>query len=67
MYLEDVFLVPASLAGLPAVSIPCGFSSQNLPIGMQIIGPQLGETRILQTAAFYQGMTDWHTREPAIM
>ena len=66
MYLEDIFVVPASLAGLPAISIPCGFSCQNLPIGMQIIGPQLGEARILQTAAFYEKMTQWHKKEPEL-
>ncbi|MEK9165859.1 MAG: Asp-tRNA(Asn)/Glu-tRNA(Gln) amidotransferase subunit GatA [Patescibacteria group bacterium] len=66
MYLEDVFLVPASLAGLPAVSIPCGFDAKGLPIGMQIIGQQMGELKILQAAAFYESMTDWHTKEPRI-
>ena len=66
MYLEDVFLVPASLAGLPAISIPCGFTSKKLPIGMQIIGPQLGEEKILEAAAFYEGLTDWHKTKPPI-
>ncbi len=64
MYLEDIFSVPASLAGIPALSIPCGFSSEGLPIGMQIIGPQFGEGAILQAGAFYESITDWHTRKP---
>jgi aspartyl-tRNA(Asn)/glutamyl-tRNA(Gln) amidotransferase subunit A len=64
MYLEDIFSVPASLAGLPALSVPCGFNSQGLPMGMQIIGPQFGEEKILQAGAFYESITDWHTKEP---
>ena len=66
MYLEDIFLVPVSLAGLPALSLPCGFNKDTLPIGMQVIGPQLGEERLLQVAACYEGATDWHTRKPSI-
>lgn len=66
MYLEDVFLVPASLAGLPAVSIPCGFSSQNLPIGMQIIGKQMEELKILQVAQVYERMNKWHAKKPRL-
>lgn len=67
MYLEDVFLVPASLAGLPAASVPCGFDAKGLPIGMQIIGRQMGELKILQTAAFYESMTDWHKKLPTLL
>ncbi|OGY77554.1 MAG: hypothetical protein A2249_03375 [Candidatus Jacksonbacteria bacterium RIFOXYA2_FULL_44_7] len=67
MYLEDIFSVPVSLAGLPAISIPCGFNHENLPIGMQIIGPQLGETILLKVAAYYEGITDWHTKEPMLL
>ena len=66
MYLEDVFLVPASLAGVPAFSVPCGFDSGGLPIGMQIIGPQLGEEKIFNVAAVYEGITDWHMKRPEL-
>jgi len=67
MYLEDVFLVPASLAGLPAVSVPCGFNKQGLPLGMQIIGPSLGEVKVLQTANTYEQLTKWHKNWPGIV
>lgn len=66
MYLEDIFSVPVSLAGLPAISIPCGFSHDNLPIGMQIVGAQKGEAKLLQIAAYYEGVTDSGKREPAL-
>jgi aspartyl-tRNA(Asn)/glutamyl-tRNA(Gln) amidotransferase subunit A len=66
LYLEDIFVIPASLAGLPALSLPCGFDSGGLPIGMQIIGQQLAEAKVLQTGACYQNITDWHTRKPRL-
>jgi aspartyl-tRNA(Asn)/glutamyl-tRNA(Gln) amidotransferase subunit A len=65
MYLEDIFVIPASLAGLPAMSIPCGFDN-DLPVGMQIIGPRFGEGKIFRLAAAYQKNTDWHSRKPEI-
>jgi aspartyl-tRNA(Asn)/glutamyl-tRNA(Gln) amidotransferase subunit A len=66
MYLADVFTVPASLAGLPALSIPCGFTSAGLPIGLQLIGPALGEARLLRAAHAYEQSTSWHTALAAI-
>jgi aspartyl-tRNA(Asn)/glutamyl-tRNA(Gln) amidotransferase subunit A len=66
MYLEDVFVTGASLAGLPAISIPVGFDKQSLPIGMQLIGRHLGEATLLQTAFTYQQVTDWHLKKPEI-
>ena len=63
MYLSDIFTVSANLAGLPAISIPAGFSSE-LPIGMQIIGPYFSEPKILNVAHQYQTMTDWHKKIP---
>lgn len=66
MYLADVFVGPAAIAGIPAVSVPCGFDEQQLPIGMQLIGPRLGESRILQLGHQYQQQTDWHTRHPQL-
>ena len=63
MYLSDIFTVSVNLAGLPAISIPAGFSD-GLPIGMQIIGNYFQETRLLNVAHQYQQMTDWHKKTP---
>ncbi len=62
MYLEDAFTIPASMAGVPSLSIPCGFNSENLPIGLQIIGPQFSEDKILNIGHQFQLMTDWHKK-----
>jgi aspartyl-tRNA(Asn)/glutamyl-tRNA(Gln) amidotransferase subunit A len=66
MYLEDVFTLPTSLAGICGLSLPCGFSAEGLPIGLQIIGPAFGETKILQAAYAYEQSTDWHKRAPRL-
>jgi aspartyl-tRNA(Asn)/glutamyl-tRNA(Gln) amidotransferase subunit A len=63
MYLNDIYTIGANLAGLPAISIPCGFAA-GLPVGLQIIGPHFGESRLLGVAHAYQRETDWHTRIP---
>ena len=63
MYQQDLFTVPTSLAGLPAISIPCGFS-QGLPMGMQLIAPAFREDLPLMLAAQFQRHTDWHKRRP---
>ena len=63
MYEQDVYTVPASLAGLPALSIPCGMVD-GLPVGMQLIGPHFGEDRLLAVAESFQRETDWHQRIP---
>ena len=63
MYQQDLYTVPTSLAGLPALSIPCGFVN-NLPVGMQLIGPAFREDTILSVAAQFQQITDWHQRHP---
>jgi aspartyl-tRNA(Asn)/glutamyl-tRNA(Gln) amidotransferase subunit A len=65
MYLDDIFTVPASLAGLPALSIPCGFDSRGLPVGLQITGNHFAEARMLGAAHRYQQVHDWHLRVPA--
>ncbi len=65
MYLEDIFVIPASLAGLPAMSIPCGFDNK-LPVGMQLIGPRFGEGKIFRFASVYQKATDWHNKKAQI-
>ncbi|MBU3618492.1 Asp-tRNA(Asn)/Glu-tRNA(Gln) amidotransferase subunit GatA [Polynucleobacter sp. JS-Fieb-80-E5] len=62
MYLEDIYTLSTNLAGLPAMSIPCGFNGNNLPIGMQLIGNYFSEARLLQVAHQYQQASDWHLR-----
>jgi aspartyl-tRNA(Asn)/glutamyl-tRNA(Gln) amidotransferase subunit A len=64
MYLEDLFTIPANLAGLPAMSIPNGMID-NKPIGLQLIGNFLDESRLLQTAHNFQISTDWHLKTPS--
>lgn len=66
MYLCDVFTAPVNLAGLPAISVPCGFSQKGLPIGMQIIGPQFAEERLLKAAYAYEQATDWRKKRPKL-
>ena len=67
MYLADVYTVSANLAGIPGISIPCGFTSAGLPIGMQLMGPAYGEAAVLQAARLYERETDWHTRRPRVV
>lgn len=64
MYLEDIFTLGVSLAGLPGMSVPCGFGDNDMPVGLQIIGNYFDEGRMLSIAHRYQQMTDWHTRSP---
>jgi aspartyl-tRNA(Asn)/glutamyl-tRNA(Gln) amidotransferase subunit A len=64
MYLEDIYTIAANLAGLPAMSLPCG-SSEGKPIGLQLIGNYFDESTLLNTAHQYQLMTDWHKQKPA--
>jgi len=65
MYLVDLFTVGANLAGIPAMSVPCGFSSDGLPIGLHLQAPAFEEARLLRVGHQYQQVTDWHTRRPA--
>jgi len=62
MYLSDVFTISANLAGIPGVSVPCGFTRSGLPVGMQILGPAFQEARILQVARAYEREADWRRR-----
>ncbi len=64
MYLNDIFTIPAPLAGLPALSIPCGFDEKGLPVGLQLTGDYFSESRLLGAAHSYQQATDWHLRVP---
>ena len=62
MYLGDLYTVSANLAGVAGISIPCGFTREGLPIGLQLQAPPFQEERLLQAAHMFQGATDWHTR-----
>ena len=64
MYLNDIFTIPAPLAGLPGLSIPCGFDAKGLPVGLQIMGNYFAEAKMLGAAHRYQQATDWHLRAP---
>ncbi|HKB58898.1 MAG TPA: Asp-tRNA(Asn)/Glu-tRNA(Gln) amidotransferase subunit GatA [Gallionellaceae bacterium] len=65
MYLSDIYTIAVNLAGLPGMSIPCGTGSNNMPVGLQIIGNYFDEARMLNVAHQYQLATDWHSRAPA--
>jgi aspartyl-tRNA(Asn)/glutamyl-tRNA(Gln) amidotransferase subunit A len=64
MYLSDIYTISANLAGLPALSLPCGFDRQGMPIGMQIIGKRFDESTVLRVAHAYEQATEWHLRKP---
>jgi aspartyl-tRNA(Asn)/glutamyl-tRNA(Gln) amidotransferase subunit A len=64
MYLEDLYTIPINLAGLPGMSIPCGFGNKGRPVGLQIVGNYFDEARMLSVAHAFQQATDWHAREP---
>ncbi|MBI5841742.1 MAG: Asp-tRNA(Asn)/Glu-tRNA(Gln) amidotransferase subunit GatA [Chloroflexi bacterium] len=66
MYLEDVFTLPANLAGVPGISFPVGFDNNHLPIGMQLIAPHFREDLLLSAVHVYQQSSDWHTKTPNI-
>ena len=65
LYLADVYTVSANLAGIPALSVPCGFDGNDLPVGLQLQGKMFDESTLLQIAHQYQQRTDWHRRRPS--
>ena len=67
MYLSDVYTISANLAGVPGISVPCGFDSDNLPIGLQIQGPAFDESKLLRIARMYEAVTEWHKQKPPII
>jgi len=66
MYLNDVFTIPAPLAGVPALSVPCGFSREGLPVGLQLIGRPFDELALFRVAGAYEAATSWRSRRPAL-
>jgi aspartyl-tRNA(Asn)/glutamyl-tRNA(Gln) amidotransferase subunit A len=66
MYLSDIFTVSVNIAGLPGLSVPCGFDKSGMPIGAQIIGPALGEQKVLNAGYAYQQNTDFHKKYPEV-
>jgi aspartyl-tRNA(Asn)/glutamyl-tRNA(Gln) amidotransferase subunit A len=64
MYLDDLYTIPINLAGLPGMSIPCGFGDKGRPVGLQIVGNYFDEARMLSAAHMFQRVTDWHSRMP---
>jgi aspartyl-tRNA(Asn)/glutamyl-tRNA(Gln) amidotransferase subunit A len=66
MYLEDVFTLPGSLAGICGLNVPCGFDHQGLPIGLQIMGKAFDEQTVLRVGHAYEQATEWHTRKPKV-
>jgi len=67
MYLSDIYTIAANLAGVPGISIPCGFDEKGLPIGLQILAPAFGEDKLLRIARTYEKETDWHRRKPPLV
>jgi aspartyl-tRNA(Asn)/glutamyl-tRNA(Gln) amidotransferase subunit A len=66
MYLSDVYTIAANLAGIPSISVPCGFDENNLPIGLQILSPAFSEDKLLRIARMFEKETDWHKKKPVI-
>ncbi len=62
MYLSDIFTISVNLAGLPGLSLPCGFDRSGMPIGLQIVGRPFEEEKVLQAAYAYEQATGWHER-----
>ncbi len=66
MYLSDIYTISCNLAGIVGISVPCGFTGSNLPIGLQILAPPFEEEKLLRVARMHERATDWHTRRPAL-
>jgi aspartyl-tRNA(Asn)/glutamyl-tRNA(Gln) amidotransferase subunit A len=66
MYLSDVFTLAVNLAGVCGIALPCGFDADELPVGLQIIGPAFGEEKILRAAYAYEQATEWRSRRPEL-
>jgi aspartyl-tRNA(Asn)/glutamyl-tRNA(Gln) amidotransferase subunit A len=66
MYLSDIYTISVNLAGIPAISLPCGFSRAGLPIGLQILGRPFEEETVLRAASAYEQATNWRAKRPTI-
>ena len=66
MYLNDVFTIPVNIAGLPAISVPCGVGEGGMPVGLHLIGDHWDESTLFRAAHAYEQSTDWHTRHPSL-
>jgi aspartyl-tRNA(Asn)/glutamyl-tRNA(Gln) amidotransferase subunit A len=66
MYLSDIYTISANLAGIPGISIPCGFTKAGLPIGLQILAPAFEEEKLLRVARMYESATEWHRQRPKL-
>jgi len=66
MYANDIMTVPVNLAGVPGISVPCGFSSEGMPIGLQIIGKHFDESTVYRAAHAFEQATDHHKKRPAL-
>ena len=66
MYLSDIFTIPANLAGIPALSVPCGFNRKNLPIGIQFTGKPFDEELLFRIAYAFEQATDFHLKKPSL-
>jgi aspartyl-tRNA(Asn)/glutamyl-tRNA(Gln) amidotransferase subunit A len=66
MYLSDIYTISANLGGIPAISVPCGLTSNNLPVGMQIMGRPFAEETVLRTAYTFEQNTDHHKNKPPL-
>jgi aspartyl-tRNA(Asn)/glutamyl-tRNA(Gln) amidotransferase subunit A len=66
MYLSDIYTISVNLAGIPAISIPCGFTKKGLPVGLQILAKPFNEEMLFRVAYTYERNTLWHTRKPKI-
>jgi len=67
MYLSDIYTIAVNLAGVPGISIPCGFDENGLPIGLQILSPAFSEDKLLRIARMFEKQTDWHTRKATVI
>ena len=66
MYLEDIYTLPANLAGIPGIAIPVGLSDQGMPVGMQLMGKHFDEATLFKLAHAYQQVTEWHKEKPTM-
>jgi aspartyl-tRNA(Asn)/glutamyl-tRNA(Gln) amidotransferase subunit A len=67
MYLSDIYTIAVNLAGIPGISIPCGFDEEGLPIGLQILAPAFTEDKLLRIARMFEAATDWHAKKPPMV